>query len=1073
MYVNVNSVTPFDNLAYDIEEMNVEMKKVSDKLLDIYLEKQRIKDNLFRRLFQQGKINELEIQEKQLSEEHLQLKENLSRFEQTNDELKMRSQQGKTPEQDLRKQLESLAEQDNLFFNDYLDIEARLKPERYNKYDAEMINEFIIEDYDIEATVDIETISYNESITSVEELYNNIKEKGGLLRYTENEQVALKEQIREILKTGQYRLTNEGEVFTAFTINDGTLERESSSNRLSFSRMTQDLTTGLLEISFEDNYLNTNYATISYDESEGVWHSEDIYLHESAVDSLNKLVHVDHSKAFEKFYENLSEQERTYITLLNESNREALDNAYADSFESRSRDKADQLAQFEKEMTQERIAQLNNVYQQHVHVGLPVTIDPVLVNMDQLHLITSKYDTENLDKKVFPKLSTSDVYSLGHDFKLQLAGGKYLERDNTVEIWEAVYSYETSADEKEILGRIYNLTESEAREFMDQPFHFDFENKFMAIGEDFSAGDPEPLIKVSNLPEALVKIGQFTNRPNMTKMIMGTFENVNRTEEVELLQSEIRKYEELTVLSDQLKLLSADQLNYISLDLNETHFLEVSPDRSDIFDRISSEMATVRAKLSLAEVANATKFINAARSEVGGLEKLEKAVEQAEFELAFSSPKISEPQKVKEVDARDRTQEQRRADMIEKMDNKEEVLSLYTKYLSGEKLTYTERTSIFQYDQANGSFEQMQLRLEGLGRAMFNNPDIDFREKEETIMLARGEEEALREIISKEYYDMSINERAEVKKAPSLKKAGATKEYTNVSEAPGFMNYKEVSKLQLEEELSMMQEWVNTAHSEQITELDRDYFNSLEIGAGDGNVYFSYPVDDGIDIVDTLTKDMTEIIGYRFSDRPELLQEAKAHLFEQLDLSKDRLLEQLAEDYGIENDMAFTAEDYPRIFGFPEARTEKEIFAAINQQRSEKQFDWVYNETYPSETIAQYKEELVMNLQKKIIDGHQFYQIDEQVELMLQSSKENVHGYDGTIFKELGDHETFSVNDSKAAAQRLADMGASPCSKGSMSILKQFLAEDRSREHQQHLVHNNVMQATYQEETGRSMTGRR
>lgn len=1070
MYLNVNSVTPFANLSNEIDSTKAEMRNVTADLLAIQLEKQRLKDNLFRRFFQRGKISELEIREKELSAKHMQQNEKLTHFEELfNDWEKVKLQQGKTPEDDLREQLQALAEQDNLFFNNFLDVEAKLKPENHDRYDDVLVHEFNVEDYDIEATIDIVTVSYGESISSVEELYTKIKEKGGVLRYTENEQRALRSQINEVLEKNQYRLSNEGEIFTSYSISDGELVRESGSDRLSFSRMTQDLTTGVLEFSLEDNYLNTNYMTLSYDESEGIWRSNDIQLHGSAVDSLNRLVHVDHSTAFGKFYEKLSDQERSYITLLNESNREALDNAYGDSFESRSTEKADQLAQFEEGMTQERMNELKKVYNRHVHVGLPGATSPTFIEMDRLHLITSKYDTENLNRESSSIRDFSGIYSLGNDFKLHVEGGQYLDKENTVEIIETLYK--SGGYKNEVLGRIHNLTESEAREVMDQPFHFDFEdNKFMSFGEEFSVGDPEPLIKINNIPEALVKIGKVTNKPNMTKMIMGAFENVNRTEEVELLQDEISKQEEVTLLSDQLKQLSADQLSYISLDIQENHFLEVSSDRSDIFDRISSEMATVRAKLELAEEAIATKFINAARSEIGGFEKLEKAIEQAEFELAFSSQKISEPQK---VEARDRTQEHRRADMIEKMDTKEEVLSLYTKYLSGDELTYTERTSIVQYDQENGSFEQMQLRLEGLGRAMLGNPDMDFREKEDALMLARGEDEALQEIISKEYYDMSINERTEVKENTTVKNIEANKEQSKVPEAPGFMNYEEVSKLQLEEELSTMQEWINTFNSEQISVRDRDYFNSLEIGFGDGNVYFSYPVDDGVDIVDTLTKDMTEIISYKFSDRPELLQEAKAHLFEQLGLSKDKLLEQLAEDYDIKHDMAFTAEDYPRIFGFPEARSEKEIHAAINQQRSEKQFDWVYNETYPSETVAQYKEELVLNLQKKIIDGHQFYQIDEQMELMLQSSKENVHGYDGTIFKEIGDHETFSVNDSKAAAQRLADMGASACSKGSMSILKQFLAEDRSREHQQHLVHNSVMQATYQEETGRSMTGRR
>lgn len=186
-------------------------------------------------------------------------------------------------------------------------------------------------------------------------------------------------------------------------------------------------------------------------------------------------------------------------------------------------------------------------------------------------------------------------------------------------------------------------------------------------------------------------------------------------------------------------------------------------------------------------------------------------------------------------------------------------------------------------------------------------------------------------------------------------------------------------------------------------------------------------------------------------------------------LEKDHILANMADQYGLILDKAFSSKDYEQIFGYPAARTEKEILAMINQQRNERVVDWAYRETYSPEEIEFYKEDRVLNLQKKLIDGHMFYQIDEQAELLLQPSKENSSQFEGMIFNQLGSHETFSADSPRAAAQKLADLGANPCSKDSMSFFKNFLSQENNRSHQQHLIHNRVMQETYREETGRSM----
>lgn len=404
--------------------------------------------------------------------------------------------------------------------------------------------------------------------------------------------------------------------------------------------------------------------------------------------------------------------------------------------------------------------------------------------------------------------------------------------------------------------------------------------------------------------------------------------------------------------------------------------------------------------------------------------------------------------------------------------DKETVVLLYSRYLTDDRLTYDERTLIVQYDQKNGSFEQMQMRLEGIGFALIENPSLDLSVKEEQLYQSRGEESLMQPLISKEYYDMSANERVESRQEIRSESVTVEPQTEALTEIPSFMDYEKVSRVQLEEELAIVQEWLETYDTHHISERDKDYFQRIELSSGDGNVYFVYPLDDGIDIVDTFTQDVSEILAYQFADQPAVLNDAKTHLFEQLGLNKNHLLEQLAESYGIQNDLAFSPDDYERLFGFPTAHSEKEILAAINLQRGEKMVDWVYQGTHSPEAIAQYKEEQLVNLQKKLIEGHTFYQIDEQMELVIHSSPENNQAFEGILFKEVGDHETFSANDAKAAAQTLAEMNASPCSKGSMSLFKQFLSDDHQRNHQQHLIQNNVMQETYREETGRSMTGR-
>lgn len=1065
MDLYVKTVTPIDNLTYERDAAKSALESIREELFAIQSERIRLTNNVFQRLFQRGRINDLTNQENSLLLQREDQSAALEKIDKSIDKWTAVVSTVFNPAKDLERKLEQMAEQDNLFFNDYLEIDVKLNPENYYKYDQDVIQTFDIKDYSIEATIDTLVITYDESFSSIEQFYTKVKEKSGLTQYTEIEQKNLREQMQEVLKSNQFALADENGTFYYFTRDSDSLVQD---DRVSFSRMTQDRSTGILEFLLEDNYNSANLYAVKYDERDGTWHSSDIQFSEAAMESLNKMVHADHAHIFGKFYESLPGNERSYINLLNEANRERLDNEYADYISNQSHDKENQLKQFEETLAPEKIHELKNVYHKHVHVGLPV--DSPLINMDQLHVVTSKFDP--IERKTIAD-RVSDIYSLGGDFKLGINGNIFSKKENTVEIFEYVLT--PSGNEREILGRIPHLTETEARDFMKEPFFYDFEDKFLGIGIPFSTGDPEPIMRVNNLSEALITIGKATNKPRYETMILDAFEYAGRVEEVATLKDEMSKQEQLTVLSDQLKQLTPDQREAIGLEIQQQKLTEEHEQRFEqVFDNLSEKIELIGKNLELVEQAKVGQILRTAASEVGGYDRLEKGLDHVEFELSLgiTNQPAAEVQKSQTVEAAMTEQEQRRANMIDRMENKEEVLSLYSNYLSGDRLTYDERTKIVQYDQANGSFEQMQLRLEGLGRAMYRNSDLDLSNKENVIMAARGNNEALQDLISKEYYDMSANERVESRQEERSESVAVERQAEALTETPGFMNYEKVSRVQLEEELAIVQKWVKSYNTHPISERDKDYFQRIELSSGDGNVYYAYPLDDGIDIVDTFTQDVSEILAYKFADQPVVLNDAKTHLFEQLGLSKNHLLEQLAETYGIQNDLAFTPDDYERLFGFPTVRSEKEILASINLQRGEKMVDWVYQGTYSPETVAQYKEEQLVNLQKKLIEGHTLYQIDEQMELVIHSSSENNQSFEGILFKEVGDHETFSANDAKAAAQKLAEMNASPCSKGSMSLFKQFLSDDHQRNHQQHLIQNNIMQETYREETGRSMTGR-
>jgi hypothetical protein len=146
--------------------------------------------------------------------------------------------------------------------------------------------------------------------------------------------------------------------------------------------------------------------------------------------------------------------------------------------------------------------------------------------------------------------------------------------------------------------------------------------------------------------------------------------------------------------------------------------------------------------------------------------------------------------------------------------------------------------------------------------------------------------------------------------------------------------------------------------------------------------------------------------------------------------------------------------------------SEKEIRANLALHRDEKIVDWSYTGEKTSSEIKSYKEDQQLNFRKRVIEGHAFYQVDESIEIML---KPNIDGasIDFMQFDQVGDVQTYVVGNLEQAAERLASMNASPTF--DTPFIQKFLSKDNDQKLNQHILHNQVMRETYQEETGRSM----
>ena len=182
---------------------------------------------------------------------------------------------------------------------------------------------------------------------------------------------------------------------------------------------------------------------------------------------------------------------------------------------------------------------------------------------------------------------------------------------------------------------------------------------------------------------------------------------------------------------------------------------------------------------------------------------------------------------------------------------------------------------------------------------------------------------------------------------------------------------------------------------------------------------------------------------------------------------KEQQLEQFTDEFNLTKDRAFSKEKLEKLHELYEAGDLRSVVDQINLTRNEALFDWAYKGTLTSEEVDAYKEEVTLNLQKKIIDGHHFFQVDENMEIFINSSS-NENLVDMKVFREIGSPETYTVSD-RQAAERLFKAGASPVPKGIMGLLNGFLSQDNEPNIQKQILQNQIMSQTYEEDTGRSM----
>lgn len=196
-------------------------------------------------------------------------------------------------------------------------------------------------------------------------------------------------------------------------------------------------------------------------------------------------------------------------------------------------------------------------------------------------------------------------------------------------------------------------------------------------------------------------------------------------------------------------------------------------------------------------------------------------------------------------------------------------------------------------------------------------------------------------------------------------------------------------------------------------------------------------------------------------------QQERATVLDHVDPPGIDPLQEFAEKWGLVSDIAFTQKDIERLYGASETLTGKELRAKIHLERNEAVFDWSYTGEKTSEEIAAYRNEQLLNFKKIVIEGHNFYQVDESMEIVLVPAKEG-QAIDFMIFDRVGDSSSLAMGSRDEAMAKLIELDAIPTD--NLPFVGKFLGEGRDQKLQQHLIHNQVMRDTYRSETGREMT---
>lgn len=177
----------------------------------------------------------------------------------------------------------------------------------------------------------------------------------------------------------------------------------------------------------------------------------------------------------------------------------------------------------------------------------------------------------------------------------------------------------------------------------------------------------------------------------------------------------------------------------------------------------------------------------------------------------------------------------------------------------------------------------------------------------------------------------------------------------------------------------------------------------------------------------------------------------------------------IAHKYGVSEDRAFGYDSIQPLLS--EELSEKEKFAFIQVKRDEVICDWAYEEKGPT-FINDYKEELYAQLKSKVINGHTYYQMGEEMEIMVAGVPDPHNEYTLTTFDETGPLTDYTLGEAEDVTDFLTERHAIACNKEAMTHVLNFAMPDMGNDvkHQQHLINNDVMRQTFEAKKGHPMT---